>query len=141
MHGQFSTQFNNENFNTRSPLYVQSSSLPPYKNLLWNGNLAGPIKKNKASYTFDFNRRNITENAFILATNLNSDLTAHNVNEALLTPQTFTSFTPRFDLAINANHTLTIRYEDTRQEFDNVGASAVFVWLKPPITRKRGLMF
>ena len=123
VHGQFSTQFNNENFNTRSPLYVQSSSLPPYKNLLWNGNLAGPIKKNKASYTFDFNRRDITENAFILATNLNSDLTTHNVNEALLTPQTFTSFTPRFDLAINSNHTLTVRYEDTRQEFDNVGAS------------------
>src|SRR5579884_433529 len=27
VHGQFSTQFNNENFNTRSPLYTQSSSL------------------------------------------------------------------------------------------------------------------
>jgi hypothetical protein len=123
IHGQLSTQYNNENFNTRSPLYVQSSSLPPYKNLLWNGNIGGPIKKNKASYTFDFNRRDITENAFILATNLNSDLSKNNVNEALLTPQTFTSFTPRFDLAINANHTLTVRYEDTRQEFDNIGAS------------------
>jgi hypothetical protein len=123
IHGQFSTQYNNENFNTRSPLYVQSSSLPPYKNLLFNGNIGGPIKKNKASYTFDFNRRDITENAFVLATNLNNDLSKHNVNEALLTPQTFTSFTPRFDLAINSNHTLTIRYEDTRQEFDNIGAS------------------
>src|SRR5215831_13544738 len=71
IHGQLSTQYNNENFNTRSPLYVQSSSLPPYKNLLWNGNIGGPIKKNRASYTFDFNRRDITENAFILATNLN----------------------------------------------------------------------
>jgi hypothetical protein len=44
-HGLFSVQFNNQDFNTRSPLYIQSSSLPPYKNLLWNGNLTGPIKK------------------------------------------------------------------------------------------------
>lgn len=122
LHGQFSTQFNNQNFNTRSPLYVQSSSLPPYKNLLWNGNVAGPIKKNKASFTFDFNHRDITENAFILATNLKSDLTRENVNEALLTPQKFTSLVPRFDVAINANHTLILRYEDTRQESDNIGA-------------------
>src|SRR6266516_7641790 len=55
VHGQFSTQFNNQDFNTRSPLYVQSSSLPPYKNLLWNGNIGGPIKRNKASFTLDFN--------------------------------------------------------------------------------------
>ncbi len=121
MHGQFSLQFNNQHFNTRSPLYVQSSSLPPYKNLLWNGNIGGPIKKNKASFTFDFNHRDITENAFILATNLDSNLVRQNVNAALVTPQKVTGLVPRFDLAINANHTLTVRYEDTRQESDNVG--------------------
>ncbi len=121
IHGQLSTQFNDEKLNTRSPLYAQSS-LPPYRNLLWNGNLAGPIKKNKASFTFDFNRRDITENAFILATNLDRNLTRQSVNEALVTPQTFTSLTPRVDLAINANHTLTIRYENTRQELHNIGA-------------------
>ena len=121
MHGQFSTQFNNENLNTRSPLFTQSS-LPPYKNLFWNGNVAGPIKKNKAAYTFDFIRRNITENAFILATNLNSNLTRQSVNEGLITPQTFTSVVPRFDWAISQNHTLTVRYENTRQSLDNIGA-------------------
>jgi Carboxypeptidase regulatory-like domain len=122
-HGQIQLQYNNENFNTRSPLYVQSSSLPPYKNLLWNGNLAGPIKKDKASFTFDFNRRDITENAFILATKLDANLAPQSVNQALLTPQTFTSFSPRLDLLINANHTLTLRYEDTHQESDNIGAN------------------
>lgn len=122
MHGQFSTQFNNENFNTRSPLYVQSSSLPPYKNLFFNGNISGPIQKNKSSYTFDFIRRDITENAFILATNLSSNLQQQSVNQALLTPQTFTSFVPRFDWSINANNTLTVRFENTTQELDNQGA-------------------
>ncbi|HLH31119.1 MAG TPA: carboxypeptidase-like regulatory domain-containing protein [Terriglobia bacterium] len=121
IHGQFSTQFNNESFNTRSPLYTQSSSLPAYKNLFWNGNIAGPIKKNKASFTLDFVRRDITENAFILATNLNSSLAEQTVNKALLTPQTFTSVVPRVDLQINANHTLVLRYEDTRQSYDNLG--------------------
>ncbi|HEY2383400.1 MAG TPA: carboxypeptidase regulatory-like domain-containing protein [Terriglobia bacterium] len=123
VHGQFSTQFNNENFNTRSPLYVQSSSLPPYKNLFFNGNISGPIQKNKSSFTFDFVRRNITENAFILATTLNSSLQQQSVNQALLLPQTFTSFVPRFDWSINANNTLTVRYENTTQELDNQGAN------------------
>src|SRR5215471_15880936 len=121
-HGQISTQFNNENLNTRSPLFTQSSSLPAYKNLFWNGNIGGPIKKNKTSFTFDFIRRDITENAFVLATDLNSSLAPQSVNQALITPQTFTSLVPRFDWAINENHTLTLRYEDTHQEQDNIGA-------------------
>jgi Carboxypeptidase regulatory-like domain len=121
IHGQFSTQFNNENFNTRSPLYVQSSSLPPYKNLFFNGSVSGPIKKNVSSYTFDFIRRNITENAFILATNLNSSLQSQAVNQALLVPQTLTNFVPRFDWSINSNHTLTVRFENTSQQLDNQG--------------------
>jgi hypothetical protein len=121
VHGQFSTQFNNQNFNTRSPLYIQSSSLPPYKNLFFNGNVSGPIQKNKSSFTFDFIRRDITENSFILATNLNSSLQPQTVNQALLMPQTFTSFVPRFDWSVNTNNTLTVRFENTTQQLDNQG--------------------
>jgi hypothetical protein len=122
LHGQFSIQYNNQHLNSRSPLFVQSSSLPPYRNLLWNGNITGPIKKNKATFTFDFNHRNITENAFILATDLDSALAPRNVNEALLTPQHFTSVVPRFDVALGENHALIVRYENTRQQSDNIGA-------------------
>ncbi len=124
VHGQFSTQFNNEHFNTRSPLYTESSSLPPYKNLFFIGNIVGPIKKNKASFTLDFIRRNITENAFIYATNLSSSLEPQSVNQALLMPQTFTSLVPRFDWSINANNTLTVRFENTTQRLDNQGAGS-----------------
>jgi hypothetical protein len=120
-HGQLSVQYNNEHLNTRSPLYVQSSSLPPYKNLLWNGSVSGPIKPNKASFTFDFNRRDITENAFILATNLNSSLVPQTVNQAVLTPQKVSALVPRLDLAINSNHTMIVRFEDTSQESENSG--------------------
>ena len=90
-HGQAFFQYNDQYFNTRSPLYAQSSSLPPYKNLFFGGNVSGPIKKDKASFTLDFERRDITENAFILATDLNASLLPQTVNQALLTPQTRTT--------------------------------------------------
>lgn len=124
-HGQVFFQFNDQYLNTRSPLYTQSSSLPPYKNLFFGGNVSGPIKKNKASFTLDFERRNITENAFILATDLNSALLPQTVNQALLTPQTRTTFAPRVDYAINQKNTLVLRYQDVRIGLDNqLGASA-----------------
>ena len=113
-HGQAFFQFNDQYFNSRSPLYTQSSSLPPYKNLFFGGNLSGPIKKEKASFTLDFEHRNITENAFILATDLNSSLLPQTVNQALLTPQTRTTIVPRVDYAINPNNTLVMRYQDVR---------------------------
>ncbi len=90
-HGQAFFQYNDQYFNSRSPLYTQSSSLPPYKNLFFGGNVTGPIKKNKASFTLDFERRDITENAFILATDLNASLLPQTINQALLTPQTRTT--------------------------------------------------
>src|ERR1039457_4852700 len=99
LHGQVFFQYNDQYFNSRSPLYTESSSLPPYKNLFFGGNLSGPIKKGKASFTLDFERRNITENAFILATDLDSSLNAHTVNQGLLTPQTRTTVSPRVDYA------------------------------------------
>jgi hypothetical protein len=124
LHGQVFFQYNDQYFNSRSPLYVQSSSLPPYKNLFFGGSLSGPIKKDKASFTLDFERRDITENAFILATDLNSSLLPQIVNQALLTPQTRTTITPRLDYAINASNTLVLRYQNVRIGLDNQGAGS-----------------
>ena len=119
LHGQVFFQYNDQYFNSRSPLYTESSSLPPYKNLFFGGNLSGPIKKNKASFTLDLERRDITENAFILGNDLNSSLIPQIVNEALLTPQTRTTISPRVDYAINAKNTLVVRYQDLRIGLDN----------------------
>ncbi len=119
-HGQAFFQFNNQDLNTRSPLLAQST-LPPYKQQFFNVNLTGPVKKDKASFSFNFERRDITENSFILATTLDNNFNPVTLNEAVVTPQTRTTFTPRFDYTINANNTLTVRYQYTRVGADNQG--------------------
>jgi hypothetical protein len=122
-HGQVFGQFNNQDFNSRSALYDQSS-LPPYKQIFEGFNIGGPIKKNKASFTVDFFRRDITENAFILATTLNSSFQPVTINQGILTPQTFMNITPRIDYAINDKNTLIVRYQNTRitQNDNGVGS-------------------
>ncbi|HEY3441063.1 MAG TPA: carboxypeptidase regulatory-like domain-containing protein [Paludibaculum sp.] len=118
--GQAFAQFNNESFNSRSPL-LTASTLPPYSAKLFGFNLSGPIKKGKASFGFDLERRNIDENSFILATTLDSQFNPVTVNEAVLTPQTRTSFGPRFDWALNKNNTLVARYQEGRSSRGNEG--------------------
>jgi hypothetical protein len=123
LHGQAFGQYNNEDFNSRSPLLEQSTR-PPYKQEFFGLNVTGPVKKNKASFTFDAQRRDTTENAFVYATDLNSSLVPQTVNQAILTPLTFTMLSPRVDIALNANNTLTVRYQNTRSTSDNQGVGS-----------------
>jgi hypothetical protein len=117
--GQLFFQFNNQDLNTRSPLL--DSALPAYKQEFFGFNVSGPIIKQKASFTLDYERRLIDENAFVLATTLDSDYNPQTVNQAIVTPQTRQTITPRFDYAINATNTLTLRYQDVRIELDKQG--------------------
>lgn len=118
--GQAFFQFNNENFNSRNPL-LQQSSRPPYMNRFYGLHLSGPIKKQKASFGFDVERRSIDENAFIYATTLDSNLLPTTVNEAVLTPQVRTIFSPRLDYQINAMNTLVLRYQNVHSSQENNG--------------------
>src|SRR5581483_5074638 len=118
--GQAFFQYNKEALNSRSPLLTQSTR-PPYQQKFLGLNLSGPVKKQKASFGFDFERRDISENAFILATALDSALNPLQINQALVTPQVRTTISPRLDYAITRNHNLTVRYQDTRAELDNEG--------------------
>ena len=110
--GQAFFQYNDQHLNARSPLLA--TALPPYRQNFLGANLSGPIQKNKSSFGFDFDRRDITENAFILATNLDSSFNPQTVNRAVTTPQTRTSITPRLDYTLNATNTLVARYQFSR---------------------------
>ena len=118
--GQLFFQYNNQALDSRSPL-LTSSNLPPYDQRFFGGSLSGPVIKNKASFGLDVEQRNITENAFILATTLDSNLNPQPLSQAVETPLTRTSISPRFDYMLNATNTLTVRYQYTRIGADNQG--------------------
>lgn len=120
-HGQVFVQYNKEALNSRSPL-LDSSSRPPYKQAFFGANLGGPLVKDKASFGLDFEHRTIDENAFILATTLDSSLNPQTVNQAIVTPQSRDSISPRLDYKINANNTLVARYQFTHIGMDKQGA-------------------
>ena len=119
--GQVFGNFNDAILNSRNPLLTQTSR-PPYRTQLYGLNIGGPIKKNKASFTLDLEHRQIDENAFILATTLDSNFQPVSINQALATPQTRTSVTPRLDYAVNQRNALAIRYQDLHIALDNLGA-------------------
>src|SRR5438477_2604162 len=73
IHGQGFFQYNKEFLNSRNPL-LQQSTRPPYQQRMVGVTLTGPIKKQKASFGLEFERRSITENAFVLATTLDNNL-------------------------------------------------------------------
>jgi hypothetical protein len=118
--GEALVQYNNQFLNARNPLLTQAA--PPYQAQLYRLSFGGPIKKNKASFTFDGERRQIAENALILATTLDNNLDPVRISESLSTPLTRTSITPRLDYTINQKNTLAMRYQDVRISQDNQGA-------------------
>ena len=53
-HGQVFFQYNNQYFNTRSPLYVQSSSLPSYKNQFYRRKSERPHQEGQSIFHAGF---------------------------------------------------------------------------------------
>jgi hypothetical protein len=119
-HGEALAQYNNQFLNARNPLLAEAA--PSYQAQLYRLDLSGPLKKNKASFTFDAERRQIADNALILATTPDSTLAPVRISESLSTPLTRMTITPQLDYTINRNNTLTMRYQDVRISQDNQGA-------------------
>ena len=107
------TQQNGDAFDTRNPLLTQK---PPYRSQLYGLNLAGPLRKNRASFTVDLEERKIGDNAAILAAT-----PAGMLNETLPAPQSRTAVSLRVDYAINDRNNLTVRYQQIWNGLDNQG--------------------
>lgn len=115
-HGQAFLQYNDKLLNSRNPL-LAGSTRPGYQARLYGFDLSGPLWKNHISFTLDLERRQIGEEALILATTPQGA-----INQALPAPQTRTSISPRADIALTSRNTLTARYQELRLDNTNQGA-------------------
>ena len=119
LHGQFFVQGTTKAFNSQNPF---AQTIPDYHTVQYDGNLSSALGK-KASFFFNFDRRNIEDNNIISAT-LNGpsttcdpttlDYSTYNPQTcslALPNPRTRTNLSPRFDLQLGAKNTLTARYQ------------------------------
>jgi Carboxypeptidase regulatory-like domain/TonB dependent receptor len=120
LHGSTFFNFSDESFNSRNPF---APSRAPFQVRYFGGSVSGPVTRGKSSFFIDFQRREIDDNAIINAQVLNSNLIPSPFNVALLVPNRFFSFSPRFDYQLNPANTLVMRYSYSHTEADNVGAS------------------
>ena len=119
--GGSSLNFTDESLNSRNPFAITSSKRAPFQVRQYDVNLSGPVVKQKASFFVNFGRLETDDNELIRATVLDENLNTLEVGNAFLTPKRNTFFSPRFDYAINTNHTLVARYNFNRFTFDNQG--------------------
>ena len=111
-HGTAFINYGNRIFDSRNPLLTTAP--PGYSYELFNANVGGPINR-KASFFLDFTRRNIDENALVVAQYVNGASPSAVVpyNQAVLTPNLQWQINPRIDYQLNASNTLVVRYNHT----------------------------
>ncbi|MGH9528290.1 MAG: carboxypeptidase regulatory-like domain-containing protein [Terriglobales bacterium] len=117
-HGHVFADGNSSAFNSQwNPLHTAQ---PDYHSVLFHGDISGPLGK-KASFFFSAQRRNINQNSLVDATVLDSNFNIVPFSEAVQNPRTRTSISPRVDVQLSKNNTLTARYEFEQNNQSNEG--------------------
>src|SRR6185503_858668 len=111
--GQASFNFNDDALNSRNPFSL-SPKRPPIQTRQYGGNFGGPLSKKKASFFIDFDKRDIDDEALIVAQVLDANNNIVDFGATAPIPSRRTSFSPRVDYQINQNHTLIGRYSFTK---------------------------
>ena len=109
LNGEAFFSFNNQNLNSRNPF---AATRPPYSSRRYGGELSGPLVKKKASFFFDFEKRDINDQAIIVATVLDPNLNIVGVSQTVPIPNRRPEFSVRLDYALSPTHTLVGRYEN-----------------------------
>jgi uncharacterized membrane protein YgcG len=109
--GQALFNFNDDALNARNPFSLKR---PPHQSRQYGGNFSGPIAKKKASFFIDFEKRDIDDQALIVATILDPSNDITRFNQSFPVPNRRTSFSPRVDYQLNKNNTLVARYNYTK---------------------------
>lgn len=110
-HGQGFYSISDNVWNSRNPF---SNVNPPFRSQNFGGNVSGPITK-RASFFIDAERRNVDDNGIIVAAVPTPDFSAvrqysNIASNYYPTPQRRTTVSPRVDLQLNSNNTLSFRY-------------------------------
>ncbi len=112
LHGELVFIFGDDHLNSRNPFVTVK---PPYQRRQFEGEVTGPIN-DKTSYFVDFERRDITDAAYINAVTLTGPL-----SESIRTPQTGYEMNFKLDRQLSKDHTLALRYGFQRDSHDNQG--------------------
>ena len=111
--GQASFNFNDDALNSRNP-FSASPKRPPIQTRQYGGNISGPISKKKASFFIDFDKRDVDDEALIVAQVLDANNNIIGFAASAPTPSRRTTFSPRIDYQLNQNNTLVGRYGYTK---------------------------
>jgi hypothetical protein len=117
LHGRITADGNDLAFDTRDPFAV---SEPGYYSFLGTADVSGPIGK-KASFFLDYQHRTIENNAIVSAVVLDPSGVQTPFAQTLSAPSTLDVGGPRFDYAVSPNNILTVSYQLTREEQQNLG--------------------
>ena len=118
LRGSMSFSFQDESLNSRNPF---SARRTPFQARQYGGNLGGPLVKKKASYFFDFERRETDDNDLVTATVLDANLNPLQLGFGVVVPRRTIEFSPRVDYQLNTNNTLITRYRFSHSSIDNNG--------------------
>ena len=119
-HGQGYYDISDGLWNSRNPFLSVS---PPFRTQLFGGNVSGPINK-RASFFIDVERRQINDNGIITASIPTANfLGSQSYQTYYSTPQRRTTVSPRVDIQLDSNNTLSFRYSylDNNHLLTNVG--------------------
>jgi Carboxypeptidase regulatory-like domain len=120
LHGQIEARGNDSSFNSRNPLLKVAE--PPYYSYNVQGSVGGPLSKTASYFVSAFGRN--TQNVSVVdavdpnAVALNPKAS---LNEAFPNPSSRIDISPRLDLQLGQNNTLTMRYDFYRAVTTNGG--------------------
>jgi hypothetical protein len=119
LHGMIMASGNDSAFNS---LNTFVTSEPPYYSTFFLGNVSGSVSKNASWFLSGFRRDNYA-NSIINAQLLDPTGGSYNYAAAVANPQSRLDLSPRLDLQLSPNNTLTVRYMYDRQKSTNNGVS------------------
>ena len=126
-HGDVSSEYNDSNMNALSPFLAASEEKPPsYHTWLWGADFGGPLGK-KASFFFDFQRRNINRASLVNTVILDPSLNVVPYVASVPNPRVLTNLSPRADFQLSPNNTLSVsyRYFEINERNDGVDTQSL----------------